>query len=404
MKTVWRTLIQQPRFAGLFFAIFLSTIGSGVSQAVVLAEFSKAHASGFIFGLLFLFGLAPGFIASRFAVNFSTGTAIKKALILAQIIGAFSLIVSSLGLVIGYPISLLLTEVVSSVVWGFTVSFTPLIITSAIKNEELTEFSRFENSLFSSQSLVAFGIAALLWPLIGSYPLLALDLVSYLIAVFCFSKFLANDFSSETDNPEQSSSIENTRWSYWSPIQKKHVLIMPLLALAATPAMTLLPLLGQKWGTLTHISFLVVSPALFLSIGKSMGQIIGPWLPSNRILDRIVRERVWLMAMVIAFVGLYILSCRTENIIVAVLLVTLAHVISNILFTASYLGTRNHFSGQALVAASSLQYQGQLAVMSVSALIAGALATQQTDIIPVLAGGGILAVMIFTLYEWRSAQ
>ena len=401
MKTVFKILSKRPKFLALILALFLSSVGSGVTQAVVLGELGRLGADGFTLSLVFVLGLVPGFLSSRVAVGWVNRFGLERVLPIVQIAGIPAVIFGGVGLALNLPWLLLGVEAMSSAVWGMTVPFVNSMVTAELDESELAPFSRFENSIFSSQAILAFGIGTLLWPYVGAYPLFGLDLISYFIAAFCFRAFLVNRKRSAEVSKVGSSAVPRPAWKSWTPIQKRQLAIVPVLALAASPAMALLPLLGQKWGALAVMGGITLSPPLVLMFAKTVGQVVGPWFATDGIMDRISQRRMWLPVLLIGFMGFYLLASQVQRLGIAFCLIGIAHLLSNILFTAGYLGVRRGFQGEALVEASVLQYQVQLVVMSLSALAAGSFARQPSEIVPVLFVSAFMAIGAVTVLEWR---
>jgi hypothetical protein len=165
------------------------------------------------------------------------------------------------------------------------------------------------------------------------------------------------------------------RWQALAPRQKRSLLLLPVLAAVGSPAMALLPALAQ------HIEpDDAAGLALPLLFARSMGQLCGPLLLNRESLSRYAGQN----RLLLTCLGLFLLAYGTIpllSVTLALALVFIAHLASNIVFAAGTFSLLSSFQASQVSSASGKAWRWQTASASlftcITALVADVLGPLQ---------------------------
>ncbi len=138
------------------------------------------------------------------------------------------------------------------------------------------------------------------------------------------------------------------RWQTLTLRQKRSLLILPALAAVGSPAMALLPALAQQINPENAAGL-----ALPLLFARSLGQLCGPLLLRKESLTRFAARSPLLLSCLALFLAAYgLLPFLSAWVVLALGMIFIAHLASNIVFAAGTFGVLSNFQAIQISAAS----------------------------------------------------
>ena len=145
------------------------------------------------------------------------------------------------------------------------------------------------------------------------------------------------------------------RWQTLTLRQKRSLLILPALAAVGSPAMALLPALAQQINPENAAGL-----ALPLLFARSLGQLCGPLLLRKESLTRFAARSPLLLSCLALFLAAYgLLPFLSAWVVLALGMIFIAHLASNIVFAAGTFGVLSNFQAIQISAASGKAWRWQ---------------------------------------------
>ncbi|UTH72538.1 hypothetical protein [Chromobacterium sp. IIBBL 290-4] len=387
MFLIFRQALRRHAWLRLFCgALALSSIGSGLTFIVVFAALSRLQASPSSFALAFILSSAPGLAGSKLGEKLLRRADCRHALMLAKAIGLIGLILPALGLHWQSIPVLQLAESVSSLAAGLALPAISHYSKAKLAENELAAAAFIDTLVFACHVLLGIGIGVWLEGRIDDSLLLLLNAGSYALAIALLCRLPALRSETGAQAPVQALPPQ------LDSAQRGSLLLLPALTAVGAPAMALLP-------TLTPHASSPQQTVLALLFARSLGQLCGPLLIRERQLQN---QPLRLILLCLAgFVGCYQMAAVLPWLSAALILVFLAHVLSNVVFCLGWHGLLRRFDAAQIAAASACSYRRQVWVAALSAAAAGLLADEigsQTALL--LCSGSGLSLSAAVL--WRS--
>lgn len=376
----------------LGYAFILSSLGNGLTQVVVFGQLLQWRASATTLVFAYVFATLPGFLGSLLGERLCQRYSPFAVLLLAEALGLLSLAFPLYSLLAQNPVGLLAVQACSSVISGVTFPALSLVFKRGLKSEELPAATCMETLIFAAQVLLGVGMGALIFPLINAEGMLLLDALSF-VASAILLLLAARRFVPTSEHEEANATVSKSgkiSWRALSPLQRRSLLMLPMLATVGTPAMSLLPALAQQIKPDETTGF-----ALPLLFARSLGQLCGPLLlPANR-MRQYAGNNGLLAACLTIFLGSYLLILPMSAWYLAPLgMIFTAHIASNVVFALATFGILREFDAQAVGSASAMAWRWQLMAAGVASLMVAAL-TQY--------GGAFMALEVMSLVGLSTA-
>ena len=163
--------------------------------------------------------------------------------------------------------------------------------------------------------------------------------------------------------------------------------------------------LGERFTSLHFASF-VVSVTVLLIFARTTGQSTGSFVFPPALINDFFDMNYILIGLVSAYIGLYAIafstSLMTADLLLAVLLVILAHIASNIVFVISNTAVFKHFSAAEIpLVTVRLNQLTTIILMLVAAAAAGKIATETSMMLGLiflsLPSLALLALIVLTI-------
>lgn len=376
----------------LGYAFILSSLGNGLTQVVVFGQLLQWRASATTLVFAYVLATLPGFLGSLLGERLCQRYSPFAVLLLAEALGLLSLAFPLYSLLAQNPVGLLAVQACSAVISGVTFPALSLVFKRGLKSEELPAATCMETLIFAAQVLLGVGVGVLIFPLTNAGGMLLLDALSF-VASAVLLLLAARRFVPTSDSAQANATVRisgEISWRTLSPLQRRSLLMLPMLATVGTPAMSLLPALAQQIKPDETTGF-----ALPLLFARSLGQLCGPLLlPANRMRQYAGNNRL-LAACLIIFLGCYLLIPPMSAWYLAPLgMIFIAHIASNVVFALATFGILREFDAQAVASASAMAWRWQLMAAGVASLMVAAL-TQY--------GGAIMALEVMSLVGLSTA-
>lgn len=357
-------------------------MGAGLTFVVVFSELTKLNASPSSFALAFVFSTAPGLLGSMIGEYSLKRTDAVNCLILAEMIGFCGLIFPWLGVTLHSITLLQMTELASSFAAGITLPSISHYAKYMLPDEDLAAAALIDTLAFSCYVLFGVGLGVILSHFLDGQALLLVNCCCYIVSIAALILLprLKKAFESAQNVEALPKSL--------SPIQKASLALLPALSLVGTPAMALLPVLVPGTGDRSQI-------VLALLFARSLGQLCGPMLVKEKQLE--VQNLYLIIFCMVGFLVCYQLIAISTILAVALVLVFLAHVLSNIVFSLGWYGLLRNFNAKHVAAASARSYRKQVVVGVIVGGIAGLLADKIGGQLSLFVCSGIGLIIVSSL-------
>ncbi|MEJ2795526.1 hypothetical protein WAE56_19155 [Iodobacter sp. LRB] len=383
MRQCWRLrigmmmikLLMSSRWYLWFtFSILITSIGSGLTAVAVFGALSKTAANPSDFALTFSMSVVPTLFSSEIGKYLGKWYRPFSVLIAAEIAGALSLLLPFYALETANVQMLSMALALPGLCTGLAVSAYHLINKRGFGEADYLHLARIETITFSAIAIVGTGIGGVLYPLLSSLLYFAIDALSYLLSLACllYARSLIVDAALDRIDQE---TVVKLRFFSLRPDKKAILMIMPMLTLIAAPAMALLPVKGMEFNDFNVLG-LIINPVLILLFARCLGQLIGPLLTSQSMVDRVFHSAPGKSLLGLGFFLMYLFAFYTRHLPLLILAVILAHVFSNILFAVSYSTMLTYFSEDEIGAASVFSYQSTTLILALMSLPPGFYANQ----------------------------
>jgi hypothetical protein len=298
-----------------------------------------------------------------------------RLLILTEWLGLLALLFPLLGIQFHSMVALLAVQSTEAFLAGMSWPALTLLFRQGLSEAELPAATCLETVIFASQVLLGTGLGMVLFHHLPALALLGIDALTFIGSLVMLILAgnalppLAPEQAAETDRPMA------VRWQALAPRQKRSLLLLPVLAAVGSPAMALLPALAQ------HIEpDDAAGLALPLLFARSMGQLCGPLLLNRESLSRYAGQN----RLLLTCLGLFFLAYGTIpllSVTLALGVVFIAHLASNIVFAAGTFSLLSSFQASQVSSASGKAWRWQTASASlftcITALVADVLGPLQ---------------------------
>ncbi|WP_158997409.1 MFS transporter [Pigmentibacter ruber] len=369
----------------VYFAIanLIMQIGIGLTQVAVYGHLAKVGASPLYFTMAFSFSVIPGIFSSQLSCYLAKKVNIIFLCILFQLFGAFSLFLPLLGISNNYVLLIVFAEFISAFIMGFCYPISQIYVKRVFTDKNyLPLAAKLDVYLFSINIILGTFIGTLLYNYFSTKNYLILNILMYLISALLFlNSYYKNKLISikNSDNYKNNEEIKNKSFikqqllffRNFSEEQKYSFLILIFLPIVTTPAISLLPTIGNKYGTKIFIFGIILTPALGFILAKTIGQIMGPMLISGNQFEKLFKSKFIFLSCNFIFLFIYLVIYFIENIYLSIFLIILAHLFSNIVFSLGMFAVQRTFELKQILDVTTKQYQISTIAIAFIALLSG---------------------------------
>ncbi|MFG0644499.1 MFS transporter [Leclercia adecarboxylata] len=361
LSALFRALRNHRWLRLLACAFLFTSVGNGLTQVMVFGLLLDWQAPASLLTLAYLFATLPGFLGSLVGEKLCMRFSPIRLLILTEWLGLLALLFPLLGIQFHSMVALLAVQSTEAFLAGMSWPVLTLLFRQGLSEAELPAATCLETVIFASQVLLGTGLGMVLFHHLPALALLGVDALTFigslvmLILAGNALPSLAPEQAAETDRPMA------VRWQALAPRQKRSLLLLPVLAAVGSPAMALLP-------------------ALALLFARSMGQLCGPLLLNRESLSRYAGQN----RLLLTCLGLFLLAYGTIpllSVTLALGVVFIAHLASNIVFAAGTFSLLSSFQASQISSASGKAWRWQTASASlftcITALVADVLGPLQ---------------------------
>jgi len=388
-----KILLSKKPFLVFSFAFLLSQIGAGLTQVAVYGYLSHHELSEFLFTLTYALAVIPAFFASHLASKLAYRFSLFSLFTSTQILGALSVIIPIFGLLNENVYALQAAEFITAAIMGFNFPLTQTYIRRTFSDSEMIAAAKLDTYLFSVNVIIGLGIGSVIYNFVGPRLYLLIDAVTYLISaamiVLSYKMHPEPMLKADILSGEESSSFFSNLLAlrHLKDSERSIFMMLPALSILGAPIMSLLPAIGMKFGSEYDIGWgILITPSLILIFARSIGQFLGPMVVRQAWFEKSSKKLSLIFFCMAIYALFYALVELASNFFIAITLVIVAHIFSNIVYVIGMYLFQISFDESRILKYSSLQYQLQLVFMSIFPLIAGAI---------VVYTGFTLLVMIF---------
>ena len=356
----------------LLCAFVLSSLGNGLTQVLVFGQLLRWHASPSTLTLAYLLATLPGFVGSLAGEKLCRRLSPLSLLIITELLGMVALALPLFGLMYHSIPALLMVQSAEALLGGMSWPALALVFKRGLTHDELPAATGMESVIFASQVLLGTGVGVLLFDHVAPLILLSIDALSFLASVALLMLTRAHYRAHDMSNRNNEQPLSTIAWPSLTAAQKRSLLILPALAAVGSPAMALLPALAQQ----IHPDD-ATGLALPLLFARSLGQLCGPLLLNGEKLPHYARRNRLLVLCLAIFLGAYgLLPLLSEEKNVALGLIFIAHLASNVVFAVGTFSLLAGFSGDEIPAASAKAWRWQTLTATLMTTIAAWLASE----------------------------
>ena len=383
-----RCLRRYRWFALLGGALLLSSVGNGLTYVIVFGKLLGSEARPSALTLAYILALAPGIPGSLLAEKLLTRMPLMTILVLSEGIGLGGLAFPLGSLYSDSQLLLLTSQAVSAFAGGMMVPVLSQILKNGLRPGDLPAASGLETLIFAANVILGIGIGTLLYGHVPPSGLLALDAISFVLSIGLL--IAAHRVFRGVARHAVEVSTGKIRWRALPLQRKRSLLMLPALALVGAPAMALLPALAPQFGGEA------TSAGLMLLLARSLGQLIGPLLLTEAQLERQSGKFSLPILFLTLFISCYVLVALTDKQWLAMLLIILAHIFTNIVYVLATLTIMRTFPAAQTGMAMAKSWRIQLIITLILPVLAG-LAADSYDpalVLYLFSGGGFLTLII----------
>jgi MFS transporter, DHA3 family, macrolide efflux protein len=380
----------------LYFVFFLLAslimqVGIGLTQIAVYGELVRLNANPIYFTIAFSLAVFPGLFSSRLGNYFTFKFNVMFLILGAQALGFISLIIPFLGASYHQIIFLISAEFISSFIAGLCYPAFQIYIKRVFFNDEILPLAaKLDVYVFSVNTIIGTGIGAIMYNLFSTPKYLAMNMLCYILSfiiftlAFCLKKDHVQKISKIELNKKYKSSIYYDYLFYFKNMgqEKRYAFFMMIyIAIIATPSISLLPIIGNKFGSNVTVFGLVLTPAILFILSKAIGQMCGPLFIKNNMFNKIYNSKFLFFSFMLLFLLLYTFLYFSNYLFLSLVIIIFAHIFSNIIFALGMYAFQKSFSSDEIGLASSKQYQILTLSMAFISVITGFLVNYITPIV-----------------------
>lgn len=358
-------MANKPWLRLLALAFLISSIGNGITWIVVFGELIRLSAPVASLALAYVLSTVPGLLGSIAGERFCQRLSPFTILILGEGLGLIGLAVPFYAVAIDSIPLLLMAQAIGAFTTGMTFPALSQLFKTGLSEEELPVATTLESLIFAGNVLCGIGLGLVLRGYMSATHLLLIDLLSFAAALILLGRAKRRVGAPFVEHVRSLSSL---RWQTLTHSQRRAMLLLPLLAAAGAPAMALLP--GLAPGALSSGSP-EQTTALALLFTRSLGQLVGPLLLNPARFEKNSSSNGLQIGCLAIFLLCYGLIPFATWPAVALVLVFVAHIFSNVVFSLAVYALLRNFERQQVPAAIARSYRRQMAVSAIVSLGAG---------------------------------
>lgn len=399
IRALIQALAGKPWLMLLGISFIISSIGNGITYIVVFSELIRLSAPTTSLALAYVLSTVPGLIGSKVGEYYCRTGNPFSILIVGECLGMVGLCAPFMAVLSDSIPLFLIAQTVSAFIIGMTFPAMSKIFKTGLSEKELPVATTLETIIFACNVIFGVGVGLLLLGYVTIIDLLIIDLASYALSIIILMSSKGR-FSNAFRYIEQKDAV--IRWGEINSTQKRGILLLPLLAFAGAPAMALLP--GLVPTNLTGHE--AQATALALLFSRSLGQLIGPLLLNPERFEKNSNNNGLLLGCLFIFVTCYGLIPFSTSSYLALMLVFIAHIFSNVVFSLAVYSVLKKFDENHVAAAMAKSYRWQMLITAVVSIGAG----YSSDYLGVIyalyafSGTGFLLIVIFSFVEKYIAQ
>ncbi|GEC68971.1 hypothetical protein RTE01_36060 [Raoultella terrigena] len=365
IRILLQTMANKPWLRLLALAFLISSIGNGITWIVVFGELIRLSAPVASLALAYVLSTVPGLLGSIAGERFCQRLSPFTILILGEGLGLIGLAVPFYAVAIDSIPLLLMAQAIGAFTTGMTFPALSQLFKTGLSEEELPVATTLESLIFAGNVLCGIGLGLVLRGYMSATHLLLIDLLSFAAALILLGRAKRRVGAPFVEHVRSLSSL---RWQTLTHSQRHAMLLLPLLAAAGAPAMALLP--GLAPGALSSGSP-EQTTALALLFTRSLGQLVGPLLLNPARFEKNSSSNGLQIGCLAIFLLCYGLIPFATWPAVALVLVFVAHIFSNVVFSLAVYALLKNFERQQVPAAIARSYRRQMAVSAIVSLGAG---------------------------------
>ncbi|MGS4820423.1 hypothetical protein ACN4GA_15555 [Raoultella terrigena] len=365
IRILLQTMANKPWLRLLALAFLISSIGNGITWIVVFGELIRLSAPVASLALAYVLSTVPGLLGSIAGERFCQRLSPFTILILGEGLGLIGLAVPFYAVAIDSIPLLLMAQAIGAFTTGMTFPALSQLFKTGLSEEELPVATTLESLIFAGNVLCGIGLGLVLRGYMSATHLLLIDLLSFAAALILLGRAKRRVGAPFVEHVRSLSSL---RWQTLTHSQRRAMLLLPLLAAAGAPAMALLP--GLAPGALSSGSP-EQTTALALLFTRSLGQLVGPLLLNPARFEKNSSSNGLQIGCLAIFLLCYGLIPFATWPAVALALVFVAHIFSNVVFSLAVYALLKNFERQQVPAAIARSYRRQMAVSAIVSLGAG---------------------------------
>ncbi|NDL00801.1 hypothetical protein [Photorhabdus bodei] len=361
---LFKALAGKPWLLLLGLSFVVSSIGNGITYIVVFSELVRLSAPTTSLALAYVLSTVPGLIGSKVGEHYCRTGNPFSILIVGECLGMAGLAAPFLAVVSGSIPLFLIAQTVSAFTIGMTFPAMSKIFKTGLTEKELPIATTLETIIFACNVIFGVGLGLLLLGHVTVIHLLVIDLASFALSLMILGWSRARFTRTFHYITQADASIE---WRVLTSTQRRGILLLPLLAFAGAPAMALLPSLVP----LSLTGHEAQTTALALLFSRSLGQLVGPLLLNPERFEKNSNSNALLIGCLFAFITCYGLVPFSSSTYLALLLVFIAHVFSNVVFSLAVYTVLKKFDENHVPAAMAKSYRLQMLITAVVSIGAG---------------------------------
>ncbi|MFZ4259838.1 hypothetical protein [Raoultella terrigena] len=365
IRILLQTMANKPWLRLLALAFLISSIGNGITWIVVFGELIRLSAPVASLALAYVLSTVPGLLGSIAGERFCQRLSPFTILILGEGLGLIGLAVPFYAVAIDSIPLLLMAQAIGAFTTGMTFPALSQLFKTGLSEEELPVATTLESLIFAGNVLCGIGLGLVLRGYMSATHLLLIDLLGFAAALVLLGRAKRRVGAPFVEHVRSLSSL---RWQTLTHSQRRAMLLLPLLAAAGAPAMALLP--GLAPGALSSGSP-EQTTALALLFTRSLGQLVGPLLLNPARFEKNSSSNGLQIGCLAIFLLCYGLIPFATWPAVALALVFVAHIFSNVVFSLAVYALLKNFERQQVPAAIARSYRRQMAVSAIVSLGAG---------------------------------
>lgn len=364
LKALYQALADKPWLLLLGFSFVVSSIGNGITYIVIFSELIRLAAPTTSLTLAYVLSTVPGLIGSKIGERYCQSANPFKILIVGECLGMLGLLAPLSAVMTGSTPLFLIAQTASAFTIGMTFPAISKIFKTGLTEKELPVATTLETIIFACYVIFGVCLGLLLLGHISIMSLLVLDASTFVIALILL-KLSQSRFAKTFIKVSPSQAQIN--WRTLSGVQRRGILLLPLLALAAAPAMALLPALVPP----TFSGSEAQSMALALLFARSLGQLSGPLILNPEKFEKNSDSNVLMVSCLFAFITCYGLVPFSPSKYLALAFIFMAHLFSNVVFSLAIYTILKKFDEVHISAAMAKSYRLQMMVTALVSIGAG---------------------------------